>query len=1217
MKKTTSKILDSATIPLSGRHLIEASAGTGKTYNITRIYLRLLLEKKLNVQQILVMTFTKAATEELRGRIDEELRIAIRDWGSLGGNDAFFKLMENRFTKEQAQKILKPALLELDEASIYTIHGFCSRALSSQSFVSGLAMDISMEADSSELLLESIRDWLRKINQNTNDFTLLAERGWHQPEEFLKQFYRALTTSSYLETVDASSLQNYFDNTIDVSMAKLFTSQKSLILETIKQQQKIIFDSLVLGKKDENKRRDEWQQLIHWLSLADARGVPKELTSFINGNRYRGNEPLKEIFQPLKDLKTNFTKQLKKFSSDLDKQIKNAPIYQLACQGINEIRGNFAQEKLKQAVMDFDDLISYLSKRLQTEEGKALIKALQYQYPVALVDEFQDTDPDQYAIFDKLYPSLSSATNYPLASDADKTTALFMIGDPKQAIYAFRGGDIFTYLSAKKGADYHWYMDTNWRSLAGVITAYNRLFWGKSLDQKVAGDIFGYGIGYEKINPTSQAKANKTPLIDSNKQFASLNYCLLDKISQPSGSKGDATTDDWKNGLAQWSVIEISRLLAQSKLGNKPLQERHIAILVRTGAEAKLIRNELEKSGFPAVYLSAKESIFKTEQAEELLTVLRGILECENNKLLLVALSSYLMGGNAAELASYNEKGDEQAWEEQRDRAIKLRDLWFRKGCMTMIMKLISDDYQPQASQHERSLTNMIHLAELLQQASQQYQHPQQLVKWFADQCHNETLQDESQLRLESDANLIRIITQHGCKGLEYPIVFIPFASAYRNPVRQGQKMHDYFEYHDVDTYQPRHLIGQSWEAIQLTSDEVEAESIRLLYVAITRAAHRCYLGIAPFINSSHSALGLSLQLSNDNSWQQALEILVSSSDNSSALIAIDDTEKTLFERIKHIENNNPLLVSTLLQPINNFWSLSSFSNLTRDSYKLYQQEKDRVDIALEGLTDEGEAVEKLVDDQALRFTIRKGINTGKLLHDILEQLNFSADRAWQIEIPIQRFGGIKEEQRTELVEWLEDCLETPLPAIGAETQAFKLSDLSWSQTLRETEFYFPLQAMQINSLINCLKYHRGDNKDIFLPNKEELTGMMKGYIDLIFEHNGRFYIVDYKSSHLGNHYEDYHWQALKENNQHHFYDLQYLIYSLALHRFLQSRIADYDPQSHFGGVYYLYLRAMSQNNEQAYGVYHCSMDDFLLEQLDQVFRGEVLQDQKLEEEAL
>ncbi len=1191
MSKNTVNLqkLNPATIPLSGRHLIEASAGTGKTYNITRLYLRLLLEKGLSVQQILVMTFTKAATEELRGRIEEQIRLALNNWNDLINKDKFFSELDKQLTEEQSSQrdaLLNIALRELDEASIYTIHGFCSRALSSQAFASGLSMDMSMEMDTSELLIESVRDWLRKINQSESDFALLEENNCHTPEGFTSKYGNALTSSYDLQIPDQAYMQSYFNENIDRIMDDLFYAKKTAIKTTLLENESRILEVLVKGKNDEQSRHNEWAELILWLESYGAKEVPAELAKFINGNRYRGNDDFKALFEPLKLLKNNFIKQLNSRKESLEKQIESITVYRLITLGVLAIRKKFSLLKEQQMVMDFDDLITYLSNRLQDSSSQALKTALSTQYPVALVDEFQDTDPQQYAILDILYPR------------SDPSCTLFMIGDPKQAVYAFRGGDIFTYLKARNDAEYHWYMDTNWRSEQGVVTGYNRLFLGKPVDEPGNVDVFGYDITYNKINSTPQAKAAGELLKDPDKHFSAINYCWLQD------AENYIRVDELREALAQWCVSEISRLLTDVRLGEEAVQEKDIAILVRTGTEAQIVRDSLSRSGFPSVYLSEKDSIFKTDEARELLLVLNCILELENDTLLIAALSTYLMGGNAEKLAQYNQPGNEQVWEEQRERAAQLRDIWFKKGCISMLMELTGCDYQPEPAQHERSLTNMIHLAELLQQASRQFKHPQQLLKWFMDQCHNETRLEEAQLRLESDANLIRIVTQHGSKGLEYPIVFIPFASSYKDPVRFGNQLHEYFEYHDPENYEARCQLGASLEAIDLTTAEGRAESIRLLYVAITRAAHRCYLGIAPFDNSIYSPLGLTLKLADDGKWEESLQTLVNSSNGSSALIHINEgtLNKTTHRQTQN--NKEHYTVSRLSHPVDSKWSLSSFSSLIRDSYTGYA---DRLD-QKEHIDDEAEERSVKNTSQLLRFALRKGADTGNLLHDILEHTNFNtvqhATQEWPIQVPLMRFGGLSETEQDALILWLQDCLDTSLPPIEPETDSFKLSDFGWSQTLRETEFYFPLDGVDINKLCACLEQHRNNGQKVRLPGHEQLQGMMRGFIDLIFEHRGRFYVADYKSTHLGDRFENYHWQALRENNQHHFYDLQYLIYSLALHRYLRFRIPDYNPDRHFGGVYYLYLRAMSAQNPQAYGVYHTAIDAELLNRLDTVFKG-------------
>jgi exodeoxyribonuclease V beta subunit len=1198
----TMQKLNPASIPLSGRHLIEASAGTGKTYNITHLYLRLLIEKQLTVQQILVMTFTRAATEELRGRIEQTVRRALNDWEHLRQTDDFFSALQLDPEQEQkASACLQAALLELDDAAIFTIHGFCGRALSTQAFSSGVPMDITMEADTSELLLDSVRDWMRKVNQKETDFELLKAKSWHQPEEFLNQFYRALTSNISVQAAETESLQQFYEQTIDDWMAEQFNEQKKQVYAELIREEEEVLNTLVYGHKQEQKRQQEWQSLLGWLLQTHAEHCPKALGDFINGNRYRGDEFLKMTFAPLKQLKDDYKNVFTKRQKELQSHQDSVPVNQLVIQGIKFIRQRFMALKQKQAVMDFNDLIWLLSERLSSNKEGPLVTQLRTQYPVALVDEFQDTDPQQYTIFDTLYPK------------TDPYNALFMIGDPKQAIYGFRGGDIFTYLAARSEADCHWYMDTNWRSIEPIVTGYNRLFWGQPLDVEQPVDVFRYGIDYEKIHFSSQAKAAEIDFDDPDKTRAAVNYAWLDSITHPAGAKGEPITDDWRRGLGGWCVLEITRLLNQARLGKEPLQEQDIAILVRSGTEAQLMIQYLAEAGYSCVYMSERENIFNSEQAWELLRVLRGILECENDALLTAALSSALMGGNAQLLAECHSSDNDTAWEQQREQAIQFRNIWLQKGCMSLLLLLIREQFKPHPASHERALTNMIHLAELLQKASRQYKHPQQLLKWFTDQCHNSSVNEEAELRLESDENLIRIITQHGSKGLEYPVVFIPFSSGYRDPARFGNRPVDYYEYHDPVNGQLLGQVGQSHEAIRLTQEEGHAESVRLLYVAITRATHRCYLGVAPFDKSHLSPLGLTLKLDDVSQWELTLRHLINSANNSSALVAIETDDINLsqaclaqtltgrkIQKQHELENsvNNTLAAEKLTRAVASDWTLSSFSSLTRENYAARQDKKERMDddTWLEHNADEAMTL-------PLRFSLKKGAAAGNLLHDILEHKNFESSGDWPLTNPVRRFGELGDDQQNELVEWLQECLDTPLPSLFPEEQGPKLSKLGWYQTLRETEFYFTMDNLDLNKLRRCLQAHRQQAVPPFFPGQEQIKGMMHGFIDLIFEYNDRYYVADYKSTHLGDRFDNYHLQALRENNQHHYYDLQYLIYSLALHRYLSVRIRDYQADTHFGGVYYLYLRGMSPANELTYGVYYTRIDTKLLKQLDKAFK--------------
>ncbi len=1181
--------LEPHTIPLQGRHLLEASAGTGKTYNITRLYIRLLIEKQLDVQSILVMTFTKAATEELRGRIDKELRNAEAHWGTLGNSDPFYAALEAQYAGEQVVPLLRNALLHLDEASIFTIHAFCARVLKQHAFTSDIALDVEMEADTTELVLDGLRDWFRRIVQD-EAYQQLIDVGWHTPEAFWDKFSWAIKSDHQLLALS------------EQRVIEQWLQTKSRVKAALLDHEALILECLVNHHAQQAARTNEWAELLAWLDSAELSEPSKTVMGFVNGNRYRGQDELKAIFQPFKELKDQAKKEVGRAAS--------SAAYQLVVQGISFVRSAFAKAKEQQGVMDFDDLIARLAERVQSPAGGALVAQLQGQYPVALVDEFQDTDPQQYAILDALYPKVKSPkvkspevtssevkspeVTSPGAKDptANAQQALFMIGDPKQAIYSFRGGDIFTYLQARQATDYTWHMDTNWRSVAAMVSGYNRLFWGAPLAEDGRA-VFGYGIDYQQVNATPHASANKTPLSDVESDRGAMNYVWF----VPDAAEKESVTADFKQVIARWCSAEIDRLLShQAKLGDAKLQERDIAILVRTTAEAHLLQDALQAAGYASVYLSARDNVFHSAEADELLWVLKGILSCEDSRALVSACSTHLMGGDARQLAAM--ASDAEVLVDTRYRFMALREQWRVSGFMPMMMGLIHTHLKPSVAQHERVLTNYLHLAELLQQASGNLRHPQQLIEWLVARMRLTTAGQDAELRLESDANLIRIITQHGSKGLEYPIVFVPYANYPKDPIKFKRQELEYYQYHDPVSNQPLQMIGRDSEAQRLCREEGFAEAIRLLYVAVTRAEQRCYVCAAPFKDSQDSPLARTLNFASGDQWPEVLKKLVDGGCDGSQLLCIHEAEVVQVRRPALPLAADTLQAATFSGKIERHWHLSSFTSLVRNVSHRRQDRTEHDDDSSSRPLAEAESA-------ALRFSLAKGAHAGNLLHDTLEHCDFSQPN-WPLLLkdPVLRFGGLTAEQQIELADWLQQCLDTELPAIAPAGSGPTLSGLAFKATLRESEFYFPMHGSQRQALVQILKDHRQTDGAIDLPRYQSLSGMMHGFIDLIFEFEGRYYLADYKSTHLGSCLSEYDYAAIKRNNEAHFYDLQYLIYCLALHRYLSTRIEAYDPGRHFGGVYYLYLRGMQPGSDT--GIFHTAISPALLHSLDRLFDGAV-----------
>jgi exodeoxyribonuclease V beta subunit len=565
------KNLEAATIPLTGRHLIEASAGTGKTHNITRIYLRLLLERELKVEEILLMTFTKDATQELRGRIDSFIREALTNWQALCEKEPYFQAISERISdnkKESYDKIqflLKRALLFLDEAAIFTIHGFCQRALTQHAFASGLPFNANMSTNSNDLILEACQDWYRQLAKQNSDAFALVVQFWNTPTAFVSSFAKAISHKTELSVLDVQSLVVKFTQLAEQANNAI-TADLSLLNE-----------GLVAHKKTDEtqKRAAELVKLQAWLAqLSECEDEQVLLAAIqqpmpdylLNGNRHP------KAFKAALAQVLASSKQIKTGVKDLAKNINKAKAYQIVRVAIYQIREQVQQAKEQHNLLDFDDLINTLADCLKNEKDSQLAQTLLAQYPVALVDEFQDTDPQQFAILQGIYYQSHTFENQN-RNTLQTNAALYLIGDPKQAIYGFRGGDIFAYLSARNDCDYHWLMDTNWRSSPDMVNAYNQVFLGDGNNT-----VFGYGIPYQLVH--AGKKGDQSSNYSGNKPKA-LQFIHF------TSEEGD-TKQSNRPLMATWCANEIVQLLT-----NGDVKPQDIAILVRDGREAADIKQAM------------------------------------------------------------------------------------------------------------------------------------------------------------------------------------------------------------------------------------------------------------------------------------------------------------------------------------------------------------------------------------------------------------------------------------------------------------------------------------------------------------------------------------------------------------------------------------------------------------------------------------------------
>ncbi|ALX96532.1 exodeoxyribonuclease V subunit beta [Serratia fonticola] len=1176
MTKGVPQRLDPLTLPLFGERLIEASAGTGKTFTIGALYLRLLLglgqaaafPRPLTVEEILVVTFTEAATEELRGRIRSNihaLRIAcVRGHSS---DPLFAALMAEIGDLPEAAAQLLAAERQMDEAAIYTIHGFCQRMLTHNAFESGILFEQTLVQDELPLRRQACADfWRRHCYPLPLGVARAVSQEWSGPEALLSDL------SGYLHG-EAPTLRQPPKDEETVLMRH---EQIVARIDALKAQWQAAADlEVLISQSGVDKRSYSSKHLPNWLNkVGEWAGqetedyqLPKELEKFRQSvlleKTKKGEAPRHPLFVAIDEL---FAEPLT--LRDL-----------IMARALSEIRLSIQQEKRQRAELGFDDLLSRLDAALQSAGGEQLALAIRQRYPVAMIDEFQDTDPQQYRIFQKLYVGREEC-------------GLLLIGDPKQAIYAFRGADIFTYMKARSEVSAHYTLETNWRSSPAMVGSVNRLF-----AQVEKPFLFGQ-IPF--IEVAAAAKNQELVFEWQNKPQPAMQFWL-----QPGDGAG---VSDYQQLMARLCAAQIRDWLSAGQAGEawlvKGEQRRHvqasdITILVRSRAEAALVRDALSALAIPSVYLSNRDSVFDTPEAKDLLWLLQAVLAPEQERTLRCALATGLLGLDALTLDGLNH--NESAWDDLVNEFDEYRSHWLRRGVLPMLREVMAKRHLAEnllaSPGGERRLTDVMHLGELLQEATAQLDGEHALVRWLAQQIAQPNRQsDNQQLRLESDRHLVQVITIHKSKGLEFDLVWLPFVGNFR---QQQQVL-----YHDRQTFKALLDLNANEESVAWAEEERLAEDLRLLYVALTRSVYHCSIGIAPLFLGTRkkqgdtdlhrSALGYLVQAGQAGDAAYLQNCLQQLATQGIALSLVDAPGEQSWQ--PQMAAAAELTARQFPRRMQDFWRVTSYTGLQQHGASRMQELLPRLDVDAVG---EGDTA---TPPALTPHTFPRGAAPGTFLHSLFEELDFTQplDEQWLLAQLQQQ--GLEEHWLPVLSGWMQVLLNAPLNSSGVA-----LSALPAGARQAELQFYLPigglLQAQQLDELVK-----RYDPLSAGCPalDFQQVQGMLKGFIDLVFCWQGKYYLLDYKSNWLGEDSSAYTQEAMARAMAEHRYDLQYQLYTLALHRYLGHRLADYDYQRHFGGVIYLFLRGVDAEHE-GNGIFACRPEFALVEGMDRLFSGETV----------
>ncbi len=1175
-------------LPLHGVRLIEASAGTGKTFTLATLVVRLVVERGLRIGQILAVTFTEAATQELRKRVRERLQLALGLMDAPASQDesAEATLTRQLLDAHRAQggesddalrRRLRQAMLETDLAAIFTIHGFCARVLREHALESGRAFDApELLANDRDLRAELAADLWRTTAQDEGDADDLLAL-WSGGPEALAADLAALLREPVLLPPDAplppdptASLQaatgvllRAIDAHLDDAQAQVVAAFDAKVFDGRRARRASFekaFDELRVGRIDGHWPRTDNTHLQKLL--------PARLLDYCKDGR-QASLPASALFGALEAWCV---------ADDAMEAWRVRRRAALLHRLRDEARVRLAQLKRRRHVQTYDDLIDGVADALEGPNADALARQLRAQYAVALVDEFQDTDARQWAIFDRVFGNGSA------------NPALFLIGDPKQAIYGFRGGDVHAYLAAAGNAGHAPPLSHNFRSRPALLAAVGALY-------AQAGDE---AFIDERIRFYPVESGGKRDDVDFVRSGTTAPALVVWQAPQPPpddrGRRKPWSAEKSRELATQACVAAIHAVLSDARNGDaliedRPVQPGDIAVLVRSHYEATMVRQALALAGIPAV-AAGKLSLFATAEARELHALLLALLHSGDDGRLRAALATVLVGVDAAGIDALEQDADaHRGWQQQ---AVRWRERLLRGGPLALVNDLCAAGGERLLGliDGERRASNYLQLAEGLQEAAGDALGLHGLVDWLGRRIATADADDETQqLRLESDAHRVQIVTLHKSKGLEYPLVFLPFAGIGRSEKSPGRHCIAHDAAHGRRLHWKLDLPEAEWDAASAEwQREQRTEDARLLYVGLTRAEQALWIASGDFFASDRTPLAAMLR---DPARLAEAGVVFDAA----------PPPETLPRLSAESDAAVPVARAAAPLPPSDWW-VYSFSQLSKADAG--SETASAATLPASGGNDEPDASDDFAE---AAFDARfAGNRYGVALLAALEHADFAAWREWRPgdEAPGGEAAVIADALCAE--GYAADALEggTALTAqlIGqtltvALPEGVRLCDVPADERRPEIEFQFALQPTRVDALLRLLHAHGVVRERHGFGLRARLEGLMTGLIDLTYRHDGRWYVLDYKSNRL----PGYDAAHLREAMAHSEYDLQALIYTLALHRWLRFRLGDgYDYARDFGGIRYLFCRGLDATRVDSPGIHAQRFAPELVHALDALF---------------
>ncbi len=1290
---------DPTNVPLdAGRLLIEASAGTGKTYALTTLVARLVVEYEQPIEDVLVVTFTNAATSELKDRVrttlsESESLVRIRQQAHAAGGDSLHpadsherlhaaaaqapetqeqsgqeedsqaRTLVDRFESigldlEDIKKRLHQAVRNLDRAALMTIHSFCRRLLKDFAFNSGLPFNLNDREDGKADAQAAVRDYWRREFYGASPL-LISHMLAHNLTPAATDWADALSRNPKLKVLGGCEIKAFNAlrtkaHEAEQAWETTFKAAADRWKQNGETPRKQLNDLFEQGWSKRSLRQAEQR-----LDAVDSALTNGDLNPDAFKDGYFSPDgiekrKLKSASVPKDPMFTHFKKLAQKAQA-LDRQ------HSELLRGHRHQLLKFVAEQLESRVwedrqLSYDAQLTEVYKALQGPQAKDLAERIRRTFPYALIDEFQDTDAVQAEIYQSIYP----------LDAAGGGGGLFVVGDPKQSIYGFRGADVFAYLRAKRAvpAAYHLPLQRNYRATAAMVTAVNAIF------SRPAPFLLP-NMTYTPICSALPAAAGLVIKNDHGRCSPSpMQFRLFAADPAAVRNRGKWTGEKLQWSAAAQAAGEIVKLLnlandGRALIDERPLVGGDIAVLVRNRKQGDAVAGALRERGVHSVEVS-KDRVLDSREATEIERLMQALTTAETaydaKSKLRGALAGDLFGLALGELSTLQD--DDAVWDAWERRARQWRGIWEQAGVATLMRHLLHHEkdghYGAQLLRHAdgpRRMTNYLHCADQLRIAETDGRlSAQELLAWLCDSRARQADAPDSELRLESDEGLVKIVTIHSSKGLEFPVTFCPFAwhtTAARN--KQGGLA----RYHGAQAEgwpEILHLAPDA-EAMDQECIEQRSEELRLFYVALTRAKYLCVVTWARSTNSHKSPLAWLLHgpgtkagdakapnnpdrriqevdaetLTAYDNWMKTLsaECWTSGLDD---FFRKDKTACQVFkaENLPQGKHAAPavlrpdakphkLKARTFNRPLHSIRQMTSYSALMQEVGAAQTPgQHERVETAdhdqdaaadLQKFTELEQSSEATGATQPVApqadakgalnvFNYPRGIRAGNQLHGLLETRIREPDQdlreACQASL---NQAGMNPQWAPVAQQLVENARNTAL----FESDGFRLAEVK--DCVTEMEFHLPANGLDRTRLGKVLAEH-GYGNPFTTGNATPVNGFLRGFIDLVARHQGRWYVIDYKSNWLGGDMKHYNASNIAASVNKHGYQLQYLLYLLALHRWLRLRLPDYDYQRHVGGALYLFLRGMDPARP-GYSVCRDASSAACINALDACFAGE------------